>query len=37
MLNDADDKITLLPGNLLDFRKGDQLDISVPADLDQLG
>ena len=37
LLNDPDGEIPFLSGNLLDFRQGNQLDINVPADLDQFG
>jgi len=37
MLDHLDFKISFFSGNVADFGKGKQLDIDVPADLDQFG
>jgi hypothetical protein len=37
VLQDLDFKVSLLSGNSLYLRQGKQLDVDVPADLDQFG
>ena len=37
LLKDLYSEISRLAANLLNFRKGQQFDVKVPADLDQLG
>ena len=37
LLQKLHSEVSLLTGNLLNFRKGKYLDVEMPADLDQLG